>query len=479
MYNGRMGTRPLRTILLNALAVGTASCASPQSSNQEPTISATTDAPLPSAIETATAVPSEAPAASVSPSSTAPVASGRYEAPAAALADCPRERRNVLANLKPAKAVDYAELRQRVQSKTEPFLAFGKPCATAADVPACVATLRGSASRGFGSSCPPGRCDSYLVVTDNGGATELTTPDDVVKFLGKIDTPDEALLVAYANRYDGLACKGPAPKQVGKAYQLTINKMISDCPIETADVTISISEDGVVRELAVKNKKKSGACVGRRPAGLRAPKVTVAPSCEGDYLAACAHLEAASVPAFERLERDLTGFGAPDTLVRKCARAVADERRHTRTMTRLARRRGASVPRIQVAPHRARRAVTVAIENAVEGCVRETFGVLVGMHQAANAADTDVRKAMSGIARDELRHAQLSWEVASWLETRLSPAERRRARAARSRAIEALREEVSVPAPAQLSRAFGLPTVAASLAMLDELSRTLWSDQAV
>lgn len=373
--------------------------------------------------------------------------------------------------------MDYAELRRRVQSNTSTFLAFGKPCATAADVPACETTLRGSANRGFGSSCPPGRCDSYLVVTDSGGATELTTPDDVAKFLGKIDTPDEALLVAYANRYDALECKGPAPKQVGKAYQLTLNKMISDCPIETADVTISIAEDGAVKELAVANRKKSAACVGRRPAGLRvrAASEDASASSPAEYLAVCAQLEAASVPAFQRLERDLQGLAAPDALLLKCRQAVADERRHTRTMTRLARRRGASVPRVRVAPYRPRRLVNVAIENAVEGCVRETFGVLVGLHQSAHAEDADVRAAMLGIAHDELRHAELSWEVAEWFEARLSPSELRRARLARSRAIEALRTELSVAPPQALNRAVGLPSVAASLAMLDELSRTLWA----
>ncbi|NIS36796.1 MAG: ferritin-like domain-containing protein, partial [Actinobacteria bacterium] len=45
-------------------------------------------------------------------------------------------------------------------------------------------------------------------------------------------------------------------------------------------------------------------------------------------------------------------------------------------------------PVIEDAP--VRTAYEIALENAVEGCVRETFGALVGAHQALRASDPSI-----------------------------------------------------------------------------------------
>lgn len=50
----------------------------------------------------------------------------------------------------------------------------------------------------------------------------------------------------------------------------------------------------------------------------------------------------------------------------------------------------------------------LALENAVEGCVRETFGALCGGYQAARAADPVVRRTLAQITRDETTHALVS-----------------------------------------------------------------------
>ena len=63
-------------------------------------------------------------------------------------------------------------------------------------------------------------------------------------------------------------------------------------------------------------------------------------------------------------------------------------------------------------------------ENAREGCVRETFGALIAMHQAERAGDPIIRRAMRRIAEEETRHAELAWEVASWSAS--NPARRKR-----------------------------------------------------
>ena len=80
----------------------------------------------------------------------------------------------------------------------------------------------------------------------------------------------------------------------------------------------------------------------------------------------------------------------------------------------------------------------VARENAVEGCVRETYAASLACRQACAATNPAIRSAMAGIARDETRHAALAWEVDRWSQALLAPAARRRVREARREAMEGL-----------------------------------------
>jgi rubrerythrin len=360
--------------------------------------------------------------------------------------------------------------------KEETLVASGQPCATAATPDACHRALRETATAGFGSSCHPAQCDFYLVVTDASGVHRLTSAAEIATFMAPIDTPGEAFLLAFANSHEVLACERPAAKKVGKNWQFTTNLMIEECPVVYADVTIGVSADGKVNVIRTANRRKTSVCVGRRPPGLRLTTGR-AVSPVGTYLGQCAHLEAASVPAFERLERELEALGAPAGLSRLCQRAARDERRHARIMSRLARAYGARAPADELQATGARDAVTLAIDNAIEGCVRETFGALVGLYQASLARDVRVRYAMRSIARDEIRHAALSWKIAAWLEPRLSPRDKARVGRKRARAVSELRRESSVDPTADLCFTLGLPNGAVATRMVNALARTLWADR--
>ncbi|HEX7664753.1 MAG TPA: hypothetical protein VF407_09585, partial [Polyangiaceae bacterium] len=129
---------------------------------------------------------------------------------------------------------------------------------------------------------------------------------------------------------------------------------------------------------------------GRRPEGLAAPRRAngAHTSAIGLYFAEMAHLEGASVHAFRSLESELVAHGAPVDLVAAACRAAEDEVRHAQETARLAHRHGATPPEVVVAKAEAVRTLeAIALENAVEGCVRETFGALVATWQAAHAAD--------------------------------------------------------------------------------------------
>ena len=155
-----------------------------------------------------------------------------------------------------------------------------------------------------------------------------------------------------------------------------------------------------------------------------------------------AQLEAASVCAFQVLARDLERFGAPRLLVASARRGACDETRHARAMRRAAKRRGCNPPRVQVKAGAATSLLELAMRNAEEGCVRETFGAALALLQARTARDPALRQTMRRIARDELRHAALSWRLQEWFLSRL-PAERDRLAGVRRRALQELDEELA------------------------------------
>jgi hypothetical protein len=181
-------------------------------------------------------------------------------------------------------------------------------------------------------------------------------------------------------------------------------------------------------------------CGGRCPEGLAPAASGGARDSLGAWLAASAHLEAASIDAFEILATELGAHRAPPALIRAARAATADERRHANAIGRLAASRGAVPPAVHVNRGPVRDIEAIARENAVEGCARETYAALLACRQARAATNPAIRAAMAGIARDETRHAALAWAVDGWSQALLAPAARRRVREARREAIEQLME---------------------------------------
>ena len=177
---------------------------------------------------------------------------------------------------------------------------------------------------------------------------------------------------------------------------------------------------------------------GRACPGLREP-VTSATTEPGAYFARMAWLEAASVHAFRTLARELDAHGAPRALSCATRRAARDEVRHARVTRALARRHGARPARVRPPAARPVRSIAaIAVDNAVEGCVREAFGAVVLAWQARFAADPRVRRELSRIADDEAGHAALAWQIARFVEPKLSPTDRARVARARREAIDEL-----------------------------------------
>jgi rubrerythrin len=195
----------------------------------------------------------------------------------------------------------------------------------------------------------------------------------------------------------------------------------------------------------------------------------------GDHFAKIARLEAGAVDAFSVLAQELELLGAPRDIVELARNAATDEVRHAERMGALAQRFGAEPLEARVEQHGPRSLFEIALDNAVEGCVRETFGALVGLHQASAATDPEIAAAMREIAQDETQHAELSWKIAAWAEPMLTGGQRERIAHAREQAVLELRAEMSAEPDRDIATEIGLPPAELAVALVDEMARTIWA----
>ncbi|MGE0321891.1 MAG: ferritin-like domain-containing protein [Polyangiaceae bacterium] len=138
-----------------------------------------------------------------------------------------------------------------------------------------------------------------------------------------------------------------------------------------------------------------------------------------------AQMEHASVAAFARLTLELMAFGAPSDLVRDSQVAGLDEQRHAEVCFRMASRfagvkLGPGPLELDGALSK-RGLVDFAWCTFVEGCLGESMAALIAEAGAELAQDVETKRALSGIAADESRHAELAWRVLAWVLQELEP----------------------------------------------------------
>lgn len=352
---------------------------------------------------------------------------------------------------------------------------MGTPCAKLLDDSACFQTIE-DLSKPNPECDTDGKCLPFALTTSHDSVERIESLSEIRRLFGAIDTPAEAVIVALWN---GLKPSCPDPIESLRGTEVRSNAQgyevrseWSNCGGPQFDQMISVPADGHASSLASQIIGTSGCIAGRRPAGLQAACASARGG--GEFFAQMAHLEAASVFAFERLARELMQLGAPRGLIAGAASALLDELRHAQLTAALARRFGARphAPCVQDRPLRSR--WEIALENAVEGCVRESFGAIVTQHQAVTARDPLVARCMISIAADEARHAELAWHIARWLEPQLSAAERATLRDARGLALLALAHEAAAPAlTPQEELLIGLPSARTSLQLIEHMGSAL------
>ncbi len=351
---------------------------------------------------------------------------------------------------------------------------MGTPCATAEDKPACETAFNslvpgGNLANGYSEKF----AGMYIAITRGDEVSVIDTHAGLLGLLGPIDTPQEALIVAWSNRYHvqcGKKENGSAEEVEGGWRVLAVSALGCDFGSASQRHTLLVTPEGEVEELHSEMLRygQDTCQIGRLPQGLssRARRCSVA---LGDYFARTAHLEAASVPAFEVIHDELVAFGAPIALRRQALEAKADEVRHAHVTAGLARRFGGQVTAPCVEARPLRTLLDFAIDNAREGCVRETFGAAVGHFQAQHAADAQLRAEYASIARDETRHAELSWAIDAWVKTELSDDETREVEAQRHEAMRELRAQLQHAEAPEVQTAAGVPSPGIATRMFDAL----------
>lgn len=314
---------------------------------------------------------------------------------------------------------------------------------------------------------------SYDLATTSGDSVgRVTDRSSLLALLGTIDTPNEAALVALAARH-GMPCDENNFREESGAFVL-LGTRGTTCSgdIEHYEILVTSSSEVTEAESEVVEEGDPNCVIGLRPDALRSrPR---RPRSLGAFFANAALLEAASVYAFEKLAGELVAHGAPRRLVRAALQSSADEVRHARATAALARRFGGRPVRPVIERRPARSLFDVALDNATEGCVRETFGALVATVQSMRAASPSVRRELRRIAADETRHAALSWAIDAWVRGRLGPAGRRALDEARREAVAALRAEAAREWPAEVATIAGMPGAEASARLLAGLEAGLW-----
>lgn len=369
----------------------------------------------------------------------------------------------------------YAVATALSPTPTERLPDLGLPCARARDRSACeseVARLLADPSTASwyvqtSEDALPTHVIDLGVITA-GDDVRIATLADVIAAAAPIETREEAAtaLVLQNYRFD---CGAPNVRPEAGGW--TFKKTRKYCDGQETEYFTRVDRDGKASQAGTHDVHEGdNSCIeGRRPANLVATDQAWLSS-----LTACfseiAHMEAAAVVAFDDLHRALARHAAPPHLLARVRRARADEIEHAAITARLASRFGGRPPTPEL--HTATPAhdlLALALENAVEGCVREAYGALVAAHQAAHAADPGVRSVFARIAKDEARHAELSLTLDAWLQSKLSSGDRALVESAKDRAFTELEvASAAVPVPEVVAVA-GVPTEQAAQTLLRQL----------
>jgi hypothetical protein len=321
-----------------------------------------------------------------------------------------------------------------------------------------------------------------LVLTYTRGSEVgvITTSDELTSFLGVIDTPNEAILVLELAGFVEAQMLGCSPFATLSPEFCWVQSSASQCgsgccPGTRIDTTACVQPQGSIVQSSESVSDYSHCLGGRRPNGLHSAESVTAADPRGAYFKKLCALETASVAAFAQIAAELRSHGAPQRLIARAERAASDEVRHATETARAAQRFGAELDPVRVEAQKERSLLAMALENAEEGCVRETFGAALAHFSAQRAEDSELRMLWTRIAEDETRHAELSRDIGVWLASRLLASERALVEARKYQALARLRQGLRTDPDRSLARMAGVPTSREAHVLLESLAELLTS----
>ncbi len=189
--------------------------------------------------------------------------------------------------------------------------------------------------------------------------------------------------------------------------------------------------------------------------------------------------EGVAVKAFERLALELKAYDAPLFLMDAIDTAIQDEKRHFQLFQDLAGSLGITQISVdfEIDRYAVRTLLEIGIENAIEGCVGESFAALENLYQSECAQEMKIRVLHQQIVEDEIAHAELSWAIHDWILKQLPAHEQMILKDQLRLAVD---QQVYAKQPVlseEMRRYLGLTDARIYGILVDQLNGLLWQKQ--
>jgi hypothetical protein len=175
-----------------------------------------------------------------------------------------------------------------------------------------------------------------------------------------------------------------------------------------------------------------GGCGETRPANVTRGAGFARNDARAERWARRAADECASVPAFLQLAQELLDLDAPLDLVARAVHAADEELDHTRVALHFAEHFGRAPVRVSPPPVRARRRLPrplalrrLAAESWQDGCLNEGRAAAQLSLEALRSDHARESHALARVAREEVTHAALAFDIMCWAASRLADASMR------------------------------------------------------
>jgi hypothetical protein len=292
---------------------------------------------------------------------------------------------------------------------------------------------------------------------------------------------DSSVSFEYACNFDENMCTMETTQPILEEEQFTLYLDSNGQLTEDACMLLCSTEVGVMTDYLcgceytgmdndgmhpVTCEYASCAVEGRGHGDIQKNTVGKGPSFLAGYFSRAYHAEASSVAAFLQLRAELKSHGAPIELQNRCLSAAIEEVHHARMMNQLLQDSGGCSQPLSFGTLPKRSLYELALDNAVEGCVFESYSALKALYQARHATDERIVFVMKVLSKDELGHAQLSWDIHHYLMTKLSKTEQRAISNAQRKALQDVNHQAQLEFNLPQSSSLGFPpiTVAESFA---------------